>query len=56
MALAQGSVEGGEAQKAAIIDLRTTSLVEKLEERCSMAQGFANIVQACKCLGDEKEP
>lgn len=55
MALAQGAVDGGEAQKAAMIDLRTTSLVEKLEERCSMAQGFANIVQACKGLGDGKE-
>ena len=55
MALAQGSVEGGEAQKAAMIDLRTTSLVEKLEERCSMTQGFASVVQSCKGLGDEKE-
>lgn len=55
MALAQGAVEGGEAQKAAMIDLRTTSLVEKLEERCAMAQGFASVVQACKGLGDEKE-
>jgi len=55
MALAQGSVEGGEAQKAAMIDLRTTSLVEKLEERCTMAQGFASVVEACKGLGDEKE-
>ncbi len=55
MALAQGSVEGGEAQKAAMIDLRTTSLVEKLEERCTMAQGFASVVEACKGLGDDKE-
>mmetsp|Transcript_10823 Transcript_10823/g.16328 ORF Transcript_10823/g.16328 Transcript_10823/m.16328 type:complete len:657 (+) Transcript_10823:60-2030(+) len=55
MALAQGSVEGGEAQKAAMIDLRTTSLVEKLEERCTMAQGFASVVQACKGLGDDKK-
>ena len=55
MALAQGSVEGGEAQKAAMIDLRTSSLVEKLEERCAMAQGFASVVQACRGLGDEKE-
>jgi len=55
MALAQGAVEGGEAQRAAMIDLRTTSLVEKLEERCTMAQGFARVVEACKGLGDEKE-
>jgi hypothetical protein len=56
MALAQGSVEGGEAQKAAMIDLRTTSLVEKLEEKCSMARGFAGVVEACKGLGDERMP
>ena len=52
MALAQGSHEGGEAQNAAMIDLRTTSLVEKLEEKCSMARGFASAVQACKGLGE----
>ena len=55
MALAQGAVDGGEAQKAAMIDLKTTSLVEKLEERCAMAQGFTSVVQACKGLGDEKD-
>ena len=54
MALAQGSHEGGEAQNAAMIDLRTTSLVEKLEEKCSMARGFASAVQACKGLGENE--
>ncbi len=55
MALAQGSHEGGEAQNAAMIDLRTTSLVEKLEEKCSMARGFASAVQACKGLGEKSD-
>ncbi|KAL7522666.1 hypothetical protein ACHAWX_007361 [Stephanocyclus meneghinianus] len=50
MALAKGSHEGGEAQRAALIELRTISLMEKLEERTSIARGYWDIVEACKGL------
>ena len=54
MALAKGSHDGGEAQQAAWIDLRTTSLIEKLEERCSVARGHWDVVNACRSLCNEK--
>lgn len=50
MALAKGSHEGGEAQRAALIDLRTTSLLERLEEQCSLARGYWDVVNACRSL------
>ena len=50
MAMAAGSNPGGEAQRAALIDLRTASLMEKLEEQCSLAHGYWQIVNACKSL------
>jgi hypothetical protein len=54
MALAKGSHEGGEAQKAALIDLRTTSLIEKLEQQCSKARGYWDLVNACRGLCEER--
>ena len=50
MAMAKGSHPGGEAQRAALIDLRTASLLEKLEEQTSLARGYWDIVNACKGL------
>jgi hypothetical protein len=50
MALANGSHEGGEAQRAALIELRTASLMEKLEERTAIARGHWDIVEACRSL------
>ncbi|KAL3781449.1 hypothetical protein HJC23_001484 [Cyclotella cryptica] len=50
MALAKGSHEGGEAQRAALIELRTTSLMEKLEERSSIAREYWDVVEACRGL------
>eukprot|EP00580_Thalassiosira_gravida_P007485 CAMPEP_0201635906 /NCGR_PEP_ID=MMETSP0493-20130528/8269_1 /ASSEMBLY_ACC=CAM_ASM_000838 /TAXON_ID=420259 /ORGANISM="Thalassiosira gravida, Strain GMp14c1" /LENGTH=179 /DNA_ID=CAMNT_0048107927 /DNA_START=119 /DNA_END=658 /DNA_ORIENTATION=- len=50
MALAKGSHDGGEAQKAAWIDLRTATLMEKLEEQCSVARGWWDVVDACRSL------
>jgi len=54
MALAKGSHDGGEAQKAAWIDLRTATLMEKLEEQCSVARGWWDVVDACRNLCVEK--
>ena len=54
MALAKGSHNGGEAQQAAWIDLRTTSLIKKLEEQCSVARGYWDVVNAVQNLCDEK--
>lgn len=48
MAIAAASNPGGEAQRAALIDLRTAALMEKLEEQCSMASGYWQVVDACK--------
>ena len=50
MALARGSHEGGEAQRAAYIDLRTTALIEKLDERTSVSRGYWDVVDACRGL------
>ncbi|KAL3769636.1 hypothetical protein ACHAWU_010240 [Discostella pseudostelligera] len=50
LAMAKGSHEGGEAQRAAFIDLRTASLMEKLEEKTSLAHGCWDIVNACQGL------
>lgn len=47
MAIATASNPGGEAQRAALIDLRTAALIEKLEEQCSMASGYWQVVDAC---------
>ena len=55
MALAKGSHEGGEAQRAAYIDLRTTALMEKLEERCSVAKGYWDVASACQDLCKEEK-
>eukprot|EP00584_Thalassiosira_punctigera_P011517 CAMPEP_0172569590 /NCGR_PEP_ID=MMETSP1067-20121228/124145_1 /TAXON_ID=265564 ORGANISM="Thalassiosira punctigera, Strain Tpunct2005C2" /NCGR_SAMPLE_ID=MMETSP1067 /ASSEMBLY_ACC=CAM_ASM_000444 /LENGTH=707 /DNA_ID=CAMNT_0013361455 /DNA_START=70 /DNA_END=2193 /DNA_ORIENTATION=- len=54
MALAKGSHEGGEAQRAAWIDLRTATLMERLEERCSVARGWWDVANACRGLCDAK--
>ncbi|KAL3808401.1 hypothetical protein ACHAXA_009842 [Cyclostephanos tholiformis] len=54
MAMAKGSHPGGEAQRAALIDLRTTSLLEKLEEQSSLARGYWDIVNACQSLCNSK--
>ena len=48
MAIAAASNPRGEAQRAALIDLRTAALMEKLEEQCSMASGYWQVVDACK--------
>ena len=48
MAIAAASNPGGEAHRAALIDLRTAALMEKLEEQCSMASGYWRVVDACK--------
>lgn len=48
MAMAAASNPGGEAQRAALIDLRTAALMEKLEEQCSMASGYWQVVDACQ--------
>ena len=50
MAMAKGSHPGGEAQRAALIDLRTASLLEKLEEQSSLAREFWHVVNACQSL------
>jgi len=55
MAMAKGSHEGGEAQQAAWIDLRTTSLIEKLEEQSSLANGYWDVVNACQNICQEKK-
>ena len=55
MALAKNTHEGGEAQRAALIDLRTTSLIEKLEEQCSKARGYWDVVHSCRSLCEEKK-
>ena len=52
MALANGSHEGGEAQRAALIELRTISLMEKLEERTTKAREYWDVVEACRSLID----
>jgi chromatin remodeling complex protein RSC6 len=51
-ALAKSSHEGGEAQRAALIELRTTSLMEKLEEKTAIARGYWDVVEACRGLTD----
>ena len=53
MAMAKGSHEGGEAQRAAWIDLRTAALMEKLEEQSSLARGCWDVVDACQGLADQ---
>lgn len=53
LAMAKGSHEGGEAQRAAYIDLRTASLMEQLEEKSSLARGCWDIVDACQGLCEE---
>ena len=53
IAMAKGSHEGGEAQRAAYIDLRTASLLEKLEEQTSLARGCWDVVDACRGLCDQ---
>ena len=53
--MARGSHEGGEAQRAARIDLMTASLLERLEEQCSVARGFWDLVEACKGLSRGEE-
>ena len=53
MALANGSHEGGEAQRAALIELRTISLMEKLEEKTALARGYWDVVEACRLLVDD---
>ena len=50
MAMAKGSHPGGEAQRAALIDLRTASLLEKLEEQSSLAREYWHVVNACQSL------
>jgi chromatin remodeling complex protein RSC6 len=55
MAMAKGSHPGGEAQRAALIDLRTASLLEKLEEQCSLAREYWHIVKACKTYVNSNE-
>ena len=52
MALANGSHEGGEAHRAALIEMRTASLMEKLEERTAIARGYWDIVETCRGLAD----
>jgi hypothetical protein len=53
IAMAKGSHEGGEAQRAAYIDLRTASLMEKLGEQTSLARGCWDVVNACRGLCDQ---
>lgn len=50
MAMAKGSHPGGEAHRAALIDLRTASLLEKLEEQSSLARGYWDVANACRSL------
>ena len=52
MALANGAHEGGEAQHAALIELRTTSLMGQLEERVESARKYWEVVNACRSIGD----
>jgi hypothetical protein len=54
MAMVKGSHPGGEAQRAALIDLRTASLLEKLEEQSLLARGYWDVVNACKGLCETK--
>lgn len=50
MALAKSAHDGGESQRASLIDLRTTSLMEKLEEQTMVAKGYWDVIDACKGL------
>ena len=50
MALANGSHDGGEAQHAALIELRTSSLMKQLEERTENARKYWEVVNACRSI------
>jgi hypothetical protein len=50
MALANEANEGGEAHQSALIELRTASLMEKLEERAAAANRYWSIVETCKFI------
>lgn len=52
MALANGAKEGGDAQRAALIELRTASLIEKLKERTTAARRYWDIVETCRSIAN----
>ena len=56
MAIGSGAQQGGEAQRVAMIDLRTAALLEKLEEQTSLAHSYWEVANACQglCGADEK--
>ena len=54
MAIGHASNRGGEAHKAALIDLRTAALIERLEEQTSLARGYWDVVNTCRALGNGK--
>ncbi|KAL3794967.1 hypothetical protein ACHAWO_009926 [Cyclotella atomus] len=53
MALANEASEGGEAHRSALIELRTASLMEKLEERTAAANRYWSIVETCKSIAND---
>ena len=55
MAISNGAMPGGEVQRAAAIDLRTTALIEKLNEQTVKARKYWDVVVACSNLNKKEE-
>jgi len=55
MAISNGAMPGGEVQRAAAIDLRTTALIEKLNEPTAKARQYWDLVAACQNLDNKEE-
>jgi len=55
MAISNGAMPGGEVQRAAAIDLRTTALIEKLNEQTAKARKYWDVLAACQNLNNKEE-